>query len=260
MKVGDVMSREPLYVDEGTFVTKARQMIRDNHVRGLPVLNSNGQVIGIVTNQDMLRITSSRSNVTVAGFTVEVPLATPDQSLFDAAKIMVRERSSMMPVVASAEDLRLRGVVSLLDVFSNLDMEKIPSRRIGELMSTDVVTTSPDEPVSRVWDKMLESDFTGIPVLDGDKPIGMITRFDILKRGWARLSNEDRSKSKDTARLKVEKLMSTPMFSIRSDDALRDAIEMMIKRDIGRISVVDGGKLVGIVDRNDLIKAVIGEA
>ena len=37
-----------------------------------------------------------------------------------------------------------------------------------------------------------------------------------------------------------------------------DAIELMLKHDMGRISVVDKGKLVGIVDRNDLIKSYLG--
>ena len=40
---------------------------------------------------------------------------------------------------------------------------------------------------------------------------------------------------------------------------MRAAIELMLKHDMGRISVVDNGKLVGIVDRNDLIKSYLGE-
>lgn len=259
MRVGDIMSRDPLFVEENVFVTKARQMIRDNHVRGLPVLDSDRHVRGIVTTQDMLRVTSTRSNVTVAGFTVAVPMLTEDTDVLDAARLILREKATLLPVVESQEDPALVGVVSLPDIFASLDLDRVPDRRVNEFMSEKVVTTTPDEPVARVWDMMLDSDFTGIPVVDGDRTIGMITRFDILKRGWARLGREGSSRSRDTGRLKVEKLMSTPIYGIEPDATLRDAIEVMAKRDIGRISVIENDKLVGIVDRHDLIKAVIGE-
>ncbi len=41
---------------------------------------------------------------------------------------------------------------------------------------------------------MVDQDFTGLPVVKDGKPIGMITRFDILKRGWARISKESETR------------------------------------------------------------------
>ena len=66
MLVEDIFSRDPLYVEDSTYLTKARQLIRDNHVRGLPVVDSRVQVLGVITSQDVLRITSTKSNVTVS--------------------------------------------------------------------------------------------------------------------------------------------------------------------------------------------------
>ncbi|HOT06091.1 MAG TPA: CBS domain-containing protein [Methanotrichaceae archaeon] len=259
IKVADIMSTDPLYVEEKAFVTKARQVVRDNHLRGLPVLDSDGRIKGIVTNQDMLRISSTRSNVTVAGFVVPVPLINEEMDAMQAARLMLKEKITLLPVVQEG-GAALKGVVSLVDVFRCLDPEGLPRIPIGEIMSRQVSTATPEDQITKIWDRMLEEDFTGLPVLEGDRPVGMITRFDILKRGWARLGKEDQAKSRDTARLKVEKLMSTPLFSIRPDTTIKEAVEIMMRRDVGRISVVEGEKLVGIVDRYDLIKAVLGEA
>lgn len=260
MIVEEIMSRDPLHVEETTFLTKARQMIRDHHVRGLPVLDDQGSIKGIVTSQDMLRVSSTKSNITVAGFTVTVPLVTREMNIFDAAKLMLPQKSMILPVIESEESQKLVGVVSLLDIFMNIDKGKIPDRPISEIMSKKVMTATPDEPVTKVWDKMLDADFTGLPVI-GEKgePLGMITRFDILKRGWARIGKEDGSKVRDATRLKVEKLMSTPLYSISPDDSLRRAIEVMSEYDVGRVSVLDGTKLVGIVDRYDLIRSYLGD-
>jgi CBS domain-containing protein len=260
MLVEDIMSRDPLYVEDSTFLTNARQLIRDNHVRGLPVVDGQKRVIGIVTTQDMLRVTSTRSNVTVSGFTVSVPLVTGDTNVMDAAKLMLPQNSIILPVVQSQENPVLRGVISIIDIFGNINPVKVPDRAISEIMSTKVVTATPDEPMTKAWDKMLESDFTGLPVVnDKGEPVGMITRFDILKRGWARIGKEDGSKIREAPHLHVDKLMSTPIFSLTPEDSLHSAIEMMLKQDIGRISIVDHGKLVGIVDRYDLIRSYLGE-
>ena len=260
MLVEDIMSRDPLYVEESTFLTNARQLIRDNHVRGLPVVDGQKHVLGIVTTQDMLRVSSTKSNVTVSGFTVSVPLVTGETNVMDAAKLMLPQKSMILPVVQSQEKPVLIGVISILDVFKNINPVKVPDITISEIMSTRVVTATPDEPLTKAWDKMLESDFTGLPVVnDKDEPLGMITRFDILKRGWARIGKEDGAKTKEATRLHVDKLMNTPMYSLEPEQSLRSAIEMMLKQDIGRISVVDHGKLVGIVDRYDLIRSYLGE-
>jgi CBS domain-containing protein len=258
MLVEDIMSRDPLYVEDSTFLTKTRQMIRDNHVRGLPVLDSKGMVQGIVTNQDMLRVTSTKSNVTVSGYVVQVPVVTGQMNVLDAARLMLRERRTLLPVVESEEKPRLVGVVSLLDVFMNIDLKSVPKKQVSEVMTTEVVATRPDDHVTKIWDLMVEKDFTGLPVVKDGRPIGMITRFDLLK-GTARIGKESERRPADSMQVPVEKFMSTPLYSVTPEDSVRTAVELMLKHDVGRMSVVDGGKLVGIVDRNDLIKSYLGE-
>ncbi len=215
-------------------------------------------VMGIVTTQDMLRVTSTKSNVTVAGFTVQVPLITGQMDMLDAARLMLKEKSTLLPVIESEEKPALKGVVTLMDIFKHIDLTKAPNKHIWEIMSTKVVTASPDEPLTKVWDMMVDEDFTGLPVVKDGKPIGMITRFDILKRGWARISKESETRPVDSTQMHAEKLMSSPIYSIKSEASLTEAIELMRKYDVGRIAVVDEGNLVGIVDRNDLIKSFLG--
>jgi CBS domain-containing protein len=142
------MSRDPLYVEDSTYLTKARQIIRDNHVRGLPVLNSRGMVLGIVTNQDMLRVTSTKSNVTVSGYVMPVPNVTKKMDILDAARLMLKEKTTLLPVVESEQKPGLLGVVSLLDVFMSIDLGIVPKKLVSEIMTTKVVTTRPDDPIT----------------------------------------------------------------------------------------------------------------
>jgi CBS domain-containing protein len=196
--------------------------------------------------------------VTVSGYVVQVPVVTGQMNVLDAARLMLRERRTLLPVVESEEKPRLAGVVSLLDVFMNIDLKNVPKKQVSEIMTTEVVTTRPDDPVTKIWDLMVEKDFTGLPVVRDGKLLGMISRFDMLK-GPARISKESEKGPTDSMQMTVEKFMSTPLYSVRPEDSVRTAVEMMLKHSVGRMSVVDGGKLVGIVDRNDLIKSYLGE-
>ncbi len=259
MLVEDIFSRDPLYVEDSTYLTRARQLIRDNHVRGLPVVDSGNRILGVITSQDALRVTSTRSNVTVSGFITQVPTVTGDIDVFDAARLMLKEKSNLLPVVESRDNQTLRGVVTIIDIFRHLDISKVPKKQIGDIMSTNVMTARLDEPVTKVWERMVSQDFTGLPMVREDKPIGMITRFDILKRGWSRISKESETRPTESMQLPAEKLMSSPLYSLKPTAGVAEAIELMLKHEVGRVSVVDGERILGIVDRSDLIRCYLGE-
>ena len=260
MLVEEIMSRDPLYVEGSTFLTNVRQLIRDNQVRALPVVDEQKHVVGIIKAQDVLKVTSSRSNVTVTGFISDAPRITEYANVQDAIRLIIENQSIILPVVQAEDNPVLVGVVSLMDIFSSLDLAKVPDKPVSEIMSREVVAANVDEPVTKIWDKMTSEDFTGLPVVnEKGEPVGMVTKFDILRHGWARISKEDTSKPKEATHIKVQKVMSTPLYSISPDDSVKKAIEVMLKYDMGRVTVVKDRKLAGIVDRYDLIKSYLGE-
>ncbi|WP_225420007.1 CBS domain-containing protein [Methanohalophilus profundi] len=75
------MSGDAVYLHESDTVTHARQLMRDHFLRGIPVVNDNGKVSGMITDQDILKVASTKSNVTVAGFVNPVPQITPETDI-----------------------------------------------------------------------------------------------------------------------------------------------------------------------------------
>ncbi len=124
-------------------------------------------------------------------------------------------------------------------------------------MTNDVVTCSPKDPIAKVWQNMRQLGFSGIPVINSGKLIGIITRRSIIKAGYARIGFEDERGTRLSTSPPVEKLMSTPPYTILPSADIREAITMLLRLDIGRISVAEGDKLLGIVDRYDLVKACL---
>jgi len=94
-------------------------------------------------------------------------------------------------------------------------------------------------------------------VLKKGELVGMVTRRNIINAGYARIEREDEHGTQSTMSPPVEKVMSTPAYTLSPEATLAEAIQAFMKLDVGRISIINDGKLVGIVDRNDVIKAFI---
>jgi CBS domain-containing protein len=259
MNVSEIMTEGAISIKEGEFVTHARQLMRDYFLRGIVVADEENRLVGMLNDQDIMNVTSTRSNVTVSGYARQSPTVTPDMDVVKAAKLMVQSKQNRVPVVKSTTDRTVMGVLSDVDILRNVELPRTVSKPIDSIMTKKVKTCSPDERISRVWNYMIETDYTGIPVVSnkGD-PVGMITRRDILKSGILRMSVEDERASRPNESPKVEKIMSTPAYTLSASDSIKNAIEMVVKRDIGRVTIVnEQGKISGIADRQDLLESIV---
>ena len=257
MKVEDIMTKNPVFLHESDFMTHARQMIRDHNKRTLPVVDSKKRVIGMLSEKDALNIYSTKSNVTVEGFTSGFPEVYPDMDIMHAARIMVDADAGRVPVILSSQDKTLAGILSTVDIFRNLDLDRSPKKKIEDVMTRNVISCSPKDSIAKVWLNMKGMGFSGFPVVKDGQLVGMVTRRNIIRAGYARIEREDEHGTKSTMSPPVEKVMSSPAYTLSSRTTLKDAIKAFLKLDVGRLSVVNDGVLVGIVDRNDIIKAFI---
>ena len=116
--------------------------------------------------------------------------------------------------------------------------------KISEVMTRDVQTVRPDQPVQQAASFMLSADAGSIPVTDGERLIGMITDRDIAVRGVAKGHGPDTP---------VRDLMSSGIVSVNVDDDLGAVASKMSESQVRRLPVVDEQqRLCGIVSLGDL--------
>jgi len=238
--------------EEKDLVTHARQIMRDYGYQMLPVVDKNNHLSGVVTDKDMMRVTSTRSNVTVDGFVNEVAFVTPVDDLRSVLYRMAELRLRYLPVVRGVNDAVVIGVIGLSSIFDALK-ERAPDQRVSDIMATDIKTCQRSDTLNGVWSDLLDFGISGMPVMDGQEVVGVITVHDILKSGHARLDRE----SRHTRQVRVEKIMNTPLYTISRDETAKTAIERLLNLGVGRIYVVDGGGLSGVVDLYDLARSMI---
>ncbi|CAD6492585.1 MAG: Inosine-5'-monophosphate dehydrogenase [Candidatus Argoarchaeum ethanivorans] len=254
MNVNKFMRKHVVSVGEKDHITHARQIMRDHNYQILPVVNADNCLKGIITDKDVMRVTSTRSNVTIDGFVSEVPLITLEDDIRSVLRPMFELRLRYLPVIDKHACPMVIGVIGLTHIFTALN-EKIPEKKISDIMKTDVETCERSDALNKVWSNLLDSGISGMPVMDKKEPVGIITIHDIIKSGYTRLDREARH---GRAPVKVEKIMNTPLYTISKDETVKACIEQLLRLNVGRLCVIEGGTLVGIVDLYDAAQIMIG--
>lgn len=113
---------------------------------------------------------------------------------------------------------------------------------IRDIMTDDVECCTLLDNIFEVATKMKEWNVGAIPIVDGEKLVGMITDRDIVVRGVA---------EKHPGSTKVEDIMSEQLVTVTPDMNTREAAQLMAENQVRRLPVVEGDRLVGIVALGD---------
>jgi len=118
---------------------------------------------------------------------------------------------------------------------------------VRDVMTTDVKTVRPFSTVKDVVQKMNKFGIGSIVVVEEDRPIGIITERDILRRILEPFLDPSVIKAKD--------IMSTKLVTVSGDVSIEEAARLMANRKIKKLPVVENEKLVGIVTSMDVMRA-----
>jgi CBS domain-containing protein len=153
---------------------------------------------------------------------------------------------------------------------SGVDARGRTQMEVGDFMTRQVVTIHPDSPVRDAARLMLDRKISGLPVVDAaDHVVGIVTEHDLLRRRtdrpgskpphWLQLMTEPAEITNESVRFqeaKVEQVMTRHPLTIMEDTPIEVACRLIEKRGIKRMPVVREGRLVGIVARADLVRAL----
>jgi CBS domain-containing membrane protein len=141
----------------------------------------------------------------------------------------------------------------------------------AEIMTTGVVTVTPDTPVAEVAAAMGRRGVSGVPVLDAENRVaGVISEKDFLTRMGVQDAKNFMSlvagclKTKGCVPLPIKAvlaadIMSAPAITVAPDTPVRDIAALFTQKGINRVAVTDpDGGLLGLVSRGDIVKATMG--
>ncbi len=116
--------------------------------------------------------------------------------------------------------------------------------KVREIMTAEVETAEPDTTLDEIATMMRDGDVGAIPVLEDDELVGIVTDRDIVVRYIA--------EGKDPAETTVDEVLSEELESASPDMDVEAAADIMSRRQIRRLPVVEENRLVGIVSLGDI--------
>jgi len=142
--------------------------------------------------------------------------------------------------------------------------------KVKEIMTKEVVSVKPDDNVRDALALLFKMQISGLPVIDANgKLAGMFTEKEILSytlpsyiENVGRFIYEEnpksvRNKFKELCNIKVEKLMRKDVITTTEDVTLCEVARIMLTQKARRLPVLDkAGKVIGIIARNDILKAL----
>ena len=144
-----------------------------------------------------------------------------------------------------------------------------------EIMTTDVITVSPDTEIAKAAKIMMEKRINGIPVVDSGKLIGILCQSDLIAQqkkfpipslftfldGYISLTSE-RHLEKEVQKIAaatVDQAMTPDPVTVSPGTSIEKIAGLMVDRNFHTLPVMAEGKLVGVVGKKDVLKLLIPE-
>lgn len=126
------------------------------------------------------------------------------------------------------------------------------NKKVKEIMTTDVVTTDPDADVVYAFEKLMKHKISSLPVVEGDKLVGIITATDV---------GHNLILDKYELGTRVEEIMISPVVTVSPDDSLETVIKVMKEGVsssgiLNQLPVVENSKIIGIISDGDVIQEI----
>lgn len=124
------------------------------------------------------------------------------------------------------------------------------STPVRDFMATDLVTVTPDMDIHRAIRILLERKISGVPVIDeSGELVGILSVKDCLKIAFSTSYHQEWAG-------RVSEFMSTEPQTIESDTDIVEAAEIFLRNRYRRFPVVTDGRLVGMISRYDVLRAL----
>ncbi len=131
---------------------------------------------------------------------------------------------------------------------------------VSKIMTTKLITVHHGEPISKVRELVRTHGIHHLPVVSGQRLVGMISNADILRVSFGDVFHTDERAVDATLdhTMTIEQLMTKDPVSVRENTPIREAAAILVKGSFHSLPVVsDDQKLVGLVTSTDLIRYLL---
>ena len=143
--------------------------------------------------------------------------------------------------------------------------------KVADIMAKDVLSVSPDASVREIAALMLDRRISGVPVVDAERHVlGVVSEGDLIRRpeidteraarGWLSIFVSEQDRARDFVKShgrRAREVMTQPAVCVAPETPLDEAVRIMERHHIKRLPVVEQHRLVGLMTRADVVRALL---
>ncbi len=280
MRVSKYMSSPVITAKMTDNLAYVRNLLLKHGISRVVIVDERLKPISIITKGDMVRVMASREwrerpleaiYVRDVKEPIELKLATPKMTIRKAAKIMIKNWISGLPVVTPiAGDLV--GIITKTDMVKAFLEGFKGMYKVEDLMTKYPITVRRSHSIFRVQELLAKHNISRVIVVDNDRPVGIITETDLVftrhvkpmtsKGKFIKQRIKEYKDRETTIRVYMvptaEDIMTPDPYVIEASEDAAKAAELMIEHGFSGLPVVEGDRLVGIITKTDLVKGIAG--
>lgn len=131
------------------------------------------------------------------------------------------------------------------------------TKLVRDLMHPGVFTCQPDAYLGQVAVLLTQHKVHALIVIDReDRPIGIISDYDLLAGEWLAVDDESLSTMRN---LTAHDLMSYPVDTVEADVPVNEAVQILVEKDVNRLLVTEDNKPVGVISTTDFVASIARE-
>ena len=280
--LNQIIIKRSITATPNTTLLDAREKLLRHKLKRLIILDSKKRPVGIITEKDIAKTVYSLGakpikSVKVSGF-MSKNLITVKKSatIYDCAKIMKNRKISSVIVIN--ENGTLAGIVTKTDIASVFLTQATAPLKVSKVMTRKVVTAMPGDSLLYVESLLINYRLSRIVIQRNRVPVGIITFRDFVPAKlpqWIAQSadptevekyrlgvqqfNASVNQMNSLLHFKAVDIMSPNPVTIQSSEDVGVAVMLMIRHGISGLPVVKNSKLVGIITKTDVVKAIAAQ-
>lgn len=131
---------------------------------------------------------------------------------------------------------------------------------ITQIMSKDLITITPVDTLYDAEKKFEDHEIRHIPVVEGKRLVGVISRTDLLRVSYADLAHDEESVENVVYDMyTIPQVMTKEPLTADAEDTIRDVAEIFSKQSFNSLPVTEEGNLIGMVTTRDLVNYLLDQ-
>lgn len=277
--LNQIIIKKSITISPNTSLLDAREILLRHNLKRLVVIDSKKRPVGIITEKDIARTIYALGDkpirtVKVSGFmSKKLFTVKKSGSIYDCAKLMRRHRISS--VIVTGKNGVLEGLVTKTDLASIFLTHAVSPLKVSKIMTRKVITAMPGDSLLYVESLLIHNKISRIVIQRNNVPVGIITFRDFVPaklphwiaqyadpkevenyRTKTDLNEFQVNQMSHLLHFKAVDIMASNPITVNVDEDVGVAVLLMIRNGISGLPVVKNSKLVGILTKADIVKAI----